>query len=122
MIGKKLYQGLKMKFNYKQASDQAYLLHQNRQWDKAEKLYLHLLSIQPDDSNVLNLLGLLYISTKKEDEAIKYLTKAFVLKKSAYIASNLGKAYYFNQEYENALKIFSEALSIEPSEDVYYSR
>ncbi len=110
-----------MKFNYKQASDSAYALHQNRQYDRAEKIYLHLLTIQPDDANVLNLLGLLYITKKREKEAINYLSKAFILKKTAYIASNLAKAYYFNNEFENALKIFDEALSLEPSEDIYYS-
>ena len=110
-----------MKLNYKELSDSAYSLHQNKQYDKAEKLYLHLLTIQPDDSNVLNLLGLLYISKKQEEKAILYLTKAFVLKKTAYIASNLAKAYYFNKEYINALKIFNDALSIEPSEDIFYS-
>lgn len=110
-----------MNYNYKEISDKAYLLHQKKELDKAEKLYLHLLTIQPEDTNVLNLLGLLYISKKKEEKAINYLTKAFILKKNAYIASNLGKAYYFNSEYDNAIKIFNEALSIEPSEDVYYS-
>lgn len=110
-----------MNYNYKEISDKAYLLHQKKELDKAEKLYLHLLTIQPEDSNVLNLLGLLYISKKEEEKAINYLTKAFVLKKNAYIASNLGKAYYFNSEYDNAIKIFKEALNIEPSEDVYYS-
>lgn len=110
-----------MNYNYKEISDKAYLLHQKKELDKAEKLYLYLLTVQPEDTNVLNLLGLLYISKKKEEKAINYLTKAFILKKNAYIASNLGKAYYFNSEYDNAIKIFNEALSIEPSEDVYYS-
>ena len=110
-----------MKLNYKELSDTAYALHQNKQYDKAEKIYLQLLTMQPEDSNILNLLGLLYITKKQEEKAIKYLTKAFVLKKTAYIASNLAKAYYFNNEYSNALKIFNDALSIEPSEDVYYS-
>lgn len=110
-----------MKFNYTEISDKAYAYHQNKDFDKAEKLYLHLLSIQPEDTNVLNLLGLLYISKKKEEEAITYLTRAFVLKKSAYIATNLAKAYYFNKEYDKSIKIFKEALAIEPSEDIYYS-
>lgn len=110
-----------MKLNYKQLSDTAYALHQQQQFDKAEKLYLQLLTMQPEDSNVLNLLGLLYISKKQEEKAIKYLTKAFVLKKTPYIASNLAKAYYFNNEYTSALKIFNDALSLQPSEDIYYS-
>ena len=110
-----------MNFNYKQLSDKAYFLHQKKKYKEAEKIYLHLLKINPDDSNILNLLGLLYITIKKEEKAINYLTKAFVLKKTPYIASNLAKAYYFNEEYDNALKIFNEALLLEPNEDIYYS-
>ncbi|MBQ8887040.1 MAG: tetratricopeptide repeat protein [Candidatus Gastranaerophilales bacterium] len=110
-----------MNFNYKQMSDKAYFLHQKKKYMEAEKLYLHLLELNPDDSNILNLLGLLYITTKKEDKAVNYLTKAFVLKKTAYIASNLAKAYYFSNEFDSALKIFNEALSLEPNEDIYYS-
>lgn len=110
-----------MKFNYKQLSDTAYILHKENKLDEAEKIYKDLLSIKSDDVNVLNLLGLLYLSKKNPKEAINYLSKAYILKKSAYVASNLAKAYYFNAEPKKAIKIYEQALSYEESDDTYYS-
>ena len=110
-----------MNFNYKQISDLAYNYHQANKLDEAEKLYIELLSIRPDDVNILNLTGLLYLSKKNIAEAINYLSRAYILKKSSYIASNLAKAYYFNSEIEKAIKIYKQALSYEENDDIYYS-
>lgn len=110
-----------MKFNYQEISDTAYKLHKKNMLDEAEKLYKELLNIRPDDVNVLNLIGLLYLAKHNTTEAINYLSRAYILKKSAYIASNLAKAYYFNSEPEKAIKIYKQALSYEENDDIYYS-
>ncbi len=110
-----------MKFNYQQISDTAYTFHKKNMFDEAEKLYKKLLSVKPDDLNVLNLIGLLYLSKKNTSEAINYLSRAYILKKSSYIASNLAKAYYLNSEIEKAIKIYKQALSYEENDDIYYS-
>ena len=85
---------------YKELSDLAFKFHSSNQLEKAEELYKQLLVMQPDDVNVLNLLGMLYISLKKINLAIEFLSKAFILKKSSYVAANLAKAYYINSEYK----------------------
>lgn len=106
---------------YKELSDLAFKFHSSNQLEKAEELYKQLLVMQPDDVNVLNLLGMLYISLKKNNLAIEFLSKAFILKKSSYVAANLAKAYYINSEYNNAISIYNKALEYGETDDVHYS-
>jgi tetratricopeptide (TPR) repeat protein len=106
---------------YKELSDKAYFYHSNNNPEEAEKIYKQLLEVNPDDVNVLNLYGLLSLSINKIDIAISCLSKAFILKKTAYIASNLAKAYYMNSEPKKAIKLYKTALELEESDDIYYS-
>ena len=110
-----------MNLNYKELSDKAFYLHSNNELDKAETIYLELLEINPDDVNILNLTGLLYLAKNEFDNSISYLSKAFILRKSAYIASNLAKAYYMNNEPLKAVKMYNQALKFGKSDDIYYS-
>ncbi len=110
-----------MPSNYKELTEQAFKYHSENNFSEAEKIYRQILSMNPEDVNVLNLLGLLCLSLKRFDESIKLLTKAFVLKKNSYISSNLGKAYYMNNQPELAVKIYKESLEIEENDDIYYS-
>ena len=110
-----------MKSHYKLLVDKAYLMHQNGELEKAEALYSKLLEINPDDANVLNLFGLLSVSMKNYERAISLLSKAFLCNKSSYVAENLAKAYYMNNEVENAVKIYKQALLYGQNDDIYYS-
>lgn len=110
-----------MNSKYKELSDKAYSLHCSNKFDEAEKIYKNLLNENPNDANILNLLGLLYISKQKFEPAVSYLSRAFVLKKDVYIAANLGKAYYMNNQADSAVKIFNLALNIQQNDDLYYS-
>ncbi len=110
-----------MNSKYKELSDIAYKCHSNNNLEEAEKIYIKLLQINPDDVNILNLYGLLCIAKKEYSSAIKYLTQAFILKRSAYIGANLAKAYYSDKQYDKSLKIYSEALDCEQNDDIYYS-
>ncbi len=110
-----------MSFQYKELSDKAFYYHSINNFEHAEKIYRQLLKLNPDDVNILNLYGLLCISKNNLSEAISCLTKAFILKKSSYIASNLAKAYYLNDEPVKALQLYNKALDLEKSDDIYYS-
>ena len=110
-----------MKSKYKLLVDEAYNLHSKGDYDKAELIYTKLLELRPDDANVLNLYGLLLISLKNYEKSITMLTKAFLYNKSAYVAENLAKAYYLNNETENSVKIYKQALEYEENDDIYYS-
>lgn len=110
-----------MNLHYKELSDRAFYYHSNNKLDEAENIYKQLLNINPDDINILNLLGLLYLAKNKAQDAITYLSKAFILKKTPYIVSNLAKAYYMNDEPLNAIKLYKMALSSGETDDIYYS-
>ncbi len=110
-----------MNLSYRELSEKAYNLHTNKQLDLAEKIYISLLKTKPDDVNILNLYGLLLISKGDYKKAITYLTRAMIIKKSAYVISNLAKAYHLNNEQDRAIKLYNQALSFGQNDDIYYS-
>mgnify|MGYP005768951377 CR=1 FL=1 len=107
--------------NYKELSDKAYQLHSQNNLLEAEKLYSRLLEISPEDVNILNLYGLLCISKQDYEKAVSLLSRAVVLKDSAYIISNLAKAYISNGQPRNAIKLLNQALEKSQDDDIYYS-
>ncbi len=110
-----------MNSKYKELSEQAYAYHTNNELDKAEIIYEKLIELRPEDVNVLNLYGLLCIATNKCKKAISLLTKAMILKKNAYIITNLAKAYYLDNQPEKAVKLYNNALTLAQTDDIYYS-
>ncbi|MCD7779928.1 MAG: tetratricopeptide repeat protein [Candidatus Gastranaerophilales bacterium] len=110
-----------MDLKYKELTDKAYYYHSINNFEKAEEIYKQLLSVNPDDYNVLNLYGLLCLSLRKPQDSVNLLNRAYVLKKNSYIASNLAKAYYMNSEYIKAVKIYKQALELGENDDIYYS-
>lgn len=110
-----------MNSQYKELTDKAFSYHQNGDINMAEKIYRTLLNVNPDDANILNLMGLLHIAKGQTKEAVDYLTKAFIINRSAPVASNLAKAYYTLDEPEKAIKLYLEALKDEETDDIYYS-
>ncbi len=99
-----------MNGKYKELSDKAYMLHTENKFDEAEYIYSELLKISPEDANILNLYGLLCISTGNISKAISLLTKAMVLNHSSYVAVNLAKAYLANNEPEKAIKLINDTI------------
>ncbi len=110
-----------MNVRYKELSDRAFYYHSNNDLDKAEELYLLLLSLNCDDSNILNLLGMLYVAKKNYEKAIYYISKAFLIKQTPYIATNLAKAYFLNEDIDKSVTMYNTAISLGESDDLYYS-
>ena len=50
-----------------------------KEYKKAEKLYLELLKEYPDNNTVLSFLGLLYLNQNKFKKAETYLEKSYKL-------------------------------------------
>ena len=97
-------------------------LHKQGKTAAAEKIYLQALEQSPDNTNALNLLGLLYIQTKDFLNAISLLKKATELKPCAYFYENLGIAYFNNNELSEAIKCYHQALEFTPdSFDVLFN-
>lgn len=110
-----------MNSQYKELSDKAFYCHQHGDLQTAAEIYQALLTINPDDANILNLAGMLMLTNGDIDSAIDYITKAFIINRTPQIANNLGKAYYTAGMYDKAVKLYLEALSGEENDDIYYS-
>ena len=87
----------------------AFKLHSQGKLDEAEKVYKQVLETEPQNAQVLNLLGLIKISQKQLNEAEKYIKKALEIKKDAYFYENLARVYEFQKDYETEIKILEKA-------------
>lgn len=79
----------------------------------AEKLLRRAYEIDPENEEVLFMLGNIYIHLKKFDEAIKFFTKLAPLEYPA-VHYNLGLAYYYRGDYLEAEAEFKKVLKIDP--------
>ena len=110
-----------MKAKYKELSDLAFKFQKEGRLEEALDIYNTLIRINPEDVNILNLLGMLYLEKKEYELAINYLSKAVVLNSTSYVVSNLAKAYYLNKQYQQAIDLYHKALEIEENDDILYS-
>ena len=65
----------------KEKFNNAFKLHSSGKTEDAEKLYLEILRNNPENYEVLNLLGILYLAQNKLDLAEKHILKAISIKK-----------------------------------------
>lgn len=94
----------------KEKFNNAFKLHSSGKTEDAEKLYLEILRNNPENYEVLNLLGILYLAQNKLDLAEKHILKAISIKKDAYFYENLAKVYEKKKDYVSVIKILNEAV------------
>lgn len=87
----------------------AFNLHSQGKLDEAEKIYLEILKTEPQNAQVLNLLGLIKISQGKLDFAEKFILKALSIKKDAYFYENLARVYEFKKDYKLEIETLEKA-------------
>ena len=95
---------------------QALHFHSQKYYDKAEKIYLKIISIDNKNYQGLRHLGILYHDLKNYEQAIKYLESAInvgPLIPDAY--NNLGLVYFVNDEFELAKKFFEKSFELNNS-------
>jgi len=83
---------------------------------RAEHFYKKAVQANKNYASAINNLGSLEYGRKRYGKAIKYYKKALAAGGSdqAVIYSNLGFAYFANQENAAAMEAFSKALAIDP--------
>ncbi len=94
--------------------------YQEKNYERALRLYKNLSKLHPNDYRVWNNLGLCHARLKDYKKAIVAFEKAVeVNEKKELIWSNLGKAYYHNGESTKVIKTYKRALKIFPYNTFY---
>ena len=102
--------------NLNQTLQQAIALHQRGNLAAAAQLYQDILTIDNKQSDAHNLLGAVYVASKKFKLAEKHLLKATKYAKNYAPAHyNLGKAYLDQHKHHLALAAFSKAVKLDPN-------
>ena len=87
--------------------------HNAERFGKAESLYQQILNLVPNESNVLNLLGVVAYQTGLNEDAIEWIYNSMTLspnnEKWYY---NLGAAYRAVERLLNAVECYQKALGI----------
>jgi predicted O-linked N-acetylglucosamine transferase (SPINDLY family) len=99
----------------RQALDAAWQHFQRGQWQQAEKLYLQVLQVQPDQVDALHLLAAIAGQTGRQSQAIDYLQAVLRLKPGLASAhNNLGNVFITLGKLPEAVASFREAVRRQP--------
>ena len=93
-------------------------LEREGRFDKAEKLFMKCLELDPQHAEAYNYLAYMWAEKGiKLDQAFKYITKALKLNpKSGAFLDTLGWIYYMNEQYKEALEQVNHAAEIIPDD------
>ena len=88
-------------------------LHTNKEYELANKLYNELLSIQPNNYDVLRHLGILFQDQGNYEMAYDFFLRSIEVNPKGFEAlNNLGTIHAKNKNYELAIKCFNRSLEI----------
>ncbi|MDO9366158.1 MAG: tetratricopeptide repeat protein [Methylotenera sp.] len=93
----------------------------NIRLNEAIKLIEKALSLSPNDHYMLDSLGWAHYRKGNLNKAIKYLQQAYDINPDPEIAAHLGEALWQKGQYDQAKKIWAEALITHPDNEVLIS-
>lgn len=83
--------------------------------DKALKQYEKLLQVAPDNYIGFSHLGAIYLYKGKFERATELLKKSLEIKETYFGASNLGVVYHNQQNFPEAIRLYSLAHKLNPN-------
>ena len=90
----------------------------NIKLNEAIKLIEKALELSPNDHYMLDSLGWAHFRKGNLDKAIQYLQQAYDINPDPEIAAHLGEALWHKGQHEQAKKIWNDALSLHPDNEV----
>ena len=99
---------------------QAITLTNEGKFKEAKAIYDRLLLKYPNESALLSVVGLFYISLRDFDNAIKYLKQACDIKETFGTLSALGFAEYERGNYKEAASVLENSLNLGSSVEAYH--
>lgn len=101
---------------------QANVLLKKHQFAEAEKIYLELLSKNPNDDIVQAFLGRLYIRMRKYKGAERVLEQAYNKRKSAATIAALAYCKYKLKKFDDSIILYEELFKYDPDSPKIYDR
>ena len=95
-------------------------LERNKNWNLAEKDFLKILELEPNQPDVLNYLGYSWIEKNiNMQKAKKYIIQAATLRpRDPYIVDSLGWAYFHLKDYNKAVEALERAINLKPTDPI----
>jgi Tfp pilus assembly protein PilF len=101
--------------NFDQLLESAFTYYQAGNFQQAERICREMLTVQPDNADICNNLGLILSRTGQLDEAIMYYKKAIRLDPTLVDAYyNLGIIFQDKMQHSEAIAYYSKALRLDP--------
>jgi Tfp pilus assembly protein PilF len=108
----------KQAYDMKALFQQAMQYHQSGNLHRAETIYRKIVKEQPDNFDVLHMLGVVYAQLKNQEFAVKYLEKALKIKPdSAYAYYNLGNVFRDNGQFDKASSCYQKVMELHRNDD-----
>jgi virginiamycin A acetyltransferase len=93
--------------------DRALAYHNQGQLSQAEELYQQVLNLEPENCNVLNLLGCLYHQIGDRELALELIGQAiFVDPEQPHFYKNAGQVYFAIRNFEDAVDAFRQTIDL----------
>lgn len=96
--------------------DKALIFYNSSKFNDAEIICKKLLEKNPENLELINLIGAIYLQQKKYDKAIIQFKKAIKINNlHPSLYNNLGVAFRENDDFEESIKYFEKAIDLNPS-------
>ena len=86
---------------------------------EAEEIYQNILKENPDNPDILSIIGLFYVNISNFEKAVKILEKAAELKQTLGTISALGFAYFEQKNYAKTAEYLEKSLEFGENADIY---
>ena len=86
--------------------EQAFNLHQEGKLTQARDLYKELLVQEPQNHEVWDLLGLVFLQASEYEKSLECIKRAIDIFPDPYYIQNIGKLYFEMKDFENSIAIY----------------
>lgn len=89
---------------------QAFEFHNNGKLTQARDLYVEILKSEPENDEVLDLLGVLYYQVGDYEKSEQYIKHAISLNPRFYYLENLARLYLDKENFELAISLYEDLV------------
>ena len=98
----------------------AFDLHNDGQLTAARDLYKEILSDEPENAEVWDLLGVLFCQAQKYEESENCIQKAIKIEPRMYYLENLARLYYSKGDFQKAVSLYEDIAKYSPTYENFF--